>query len=106
MDLHGETITLWKKKTQCQLHFLWNKDSEIYTFVSSELACFCSVLGVPFHMKRKQELAEDKTDVKNLGEWKPAPLLLQSIHSLSTAENGRSLTQSRGHLQEIKTQRC
>lgn len=47
-------------------------------------------------MKGKQEeLAEDKSDVKNLGEWKPAPLLLRSIQPLSTAENGRSLTQSR-----------
>ena len=47
-------------------------------------------------MKEKQkELAEDKSDVKNLDEWKPAPPLLQIIQSFSTAENGRSVTQSR-----------
>lgn len=47
-------------------------------------------------MKEKQkELAEDKSDVKNLDEWKSAPLLLQTVQSFSTAENGTSVNQSR-----------
>lgn len=47
-------------------------------------------------MKEEQkELAEDKSDVKNLDEWKPVPPLLQAIQSFSTAENWRSVIQSR-----------
>lgn len=44
-------------------------------------------------MKEKQkELDEDKSDVKNLDESKPAPLLLQTVKSFEAAENRGSVT--------------